>query len=328
MNKLRDVRRPFRLLGFLVILALLFPLARQTAAGAPDPQSRGVRGIEYAKSKLAPDLAFGAWKKANAEQLALSAPLQSPLSNFSTSVTQYVIEPEGSDYDDNSPRVWYVDGNYWNFCTAGAVAASMWYWRSTNVTAWPAGSFIEPTGAATRVSTYWNSSDYDGNSPNYFTQGRNYIMYIAEQVNPPSYTSPGEIDFSSVTGNLVDMRDAINWEASGHGGNWATYFYYVVTAGSLTSSSLHTDIVSDVNSYLAPVIVITKTSALPNWANGNVIHAISIIGYDDTAGTYTYLDTCGKRCGSNSDGGVYTVNQTALYNGIQAAGSTIGGIVY
>lgn len=321
--------RLVRSLTFLATAALLIAIAQPTAAGAPDPTGRGVRGVEWAKSRIAQSPAFGAWKAANAERLSHGAPLVDPLNS---SVTQYVIEPEGSDKDDNSPRQSFTDGNYWNFCTAGAVAATMWYWNSNYVTGTAANSYIEPSSASTRVSTYWTSSDNDGNSPFYYTQGRNYLMYIAENVSPPSFSSPGEVTFSGSTvyGTLVDMRDALNWEASGRNTNtWTNYFYYTVLAGNLSQATLHSDIVADTSSYGAPVVVVTKTSGLsPNWSNGTVIHAVSVIGYDDTAHTYTYLDTCGKNCGASQNGGVYTVDQTTLYNGIQAAGSTTGGIDY
>jgi hypothetical protein len=318
-----------RPLSLLATLALLVAIGQPTAAGGPDPTSRGVRGIEWAKSKFVQNPAFGAWKAANAEILARTAPLIDPLNS---SVTQYVVEPEGSDKDDNSPRLSFTDGNYWNFCTAGAVAATMWYWNSTYVTGTAANSYIEPTSASTRVSTYWTSSDYDGGSNYYYTEGRNYLMYIAENVSPPSFSTAGEVTFSgsNVYGTLVDMRDALNWEASGRNtGTWSTYFYATLLAGSLSQTSLHNDIVVDTSYYNAPVVVITKTSGLsPNWSNGTVIHAVSVIGYDDTAQTYTYLDTCGKNCGASQNGGIYTVDQTTLYNGIQAAGSTTGGIDY
>lgn len=317
------MRRLIARLTLPVALILVMTVSNPALASPPDPTSRGVNGLDRAKSHLVQDRAQEALKHARAVQLARSAP-RDPVLN--TIVTQYVIEPEGVDSDDHGTS--YTDGNYWLFCTAGAVAASMYYWNSTNVTNWPAGSFTEPVYASIRKTTYWTNTDSDAKTPYYYTQGRNYIMYIAEQVNPPSYVDPGEVNFhGSVGGTLADMRDAMNWEASGHAGNWSGYFYYVVTQPYLTQSALHADIVSDIYYYGKPVLVITMTSGLsPNWSNGGVLHAVSVIGYDDSAGTYTYIDTCGVRCGASHNGGVYTVNQTTLYNGIHA--NAYGGIVY
>lgn len=132
-------------------------------------------------------------------------------------------------------------------------------------------------------------------------------MYIAEQVDPPSYSSAAQVtsNGSSVGGTLVDMRDAMNWEASGHASNFSGYFYYVVTSVNLTQSTLHSDIVGDIAGYSKPVLVITKTSGLsPNCSNGTVLHAISVIGYEGTAGGQS----------------------TTLYIGIHADSN--GGIVY
>lgn len=156
-------------------------------------------------------------------------------------------------------------------------------------------------------------------------------MYIAEQVSPPSYPTPGEVTFSgwSASGTLRDMRDALNWEASGHSPQYASWFYTYWENATTTfnQQDLHNAISVDIASAHVPPIVITMTSALPNWSNGTVVHAIAIVGYDDATATYTYLDTCGIRCGSNSNGGVHTVDQTTLYNGIKNVGGP-GGIVW
>jgi hypothetical protein len=331
-------RIPFaRTFVVTTVLVLLLMLATQPAS-ADQISRRDVMPQQYAKSHLVQDPAFMVLKLARARLDAALAPLDPDLS---TTNTQYVIEPEGgtptNDLDDTSPtRASYGDAHYWQFCTAGAVSAALAYWPGTNVFSWPAGSFTEPSyvNVDYRVTTYWTASDTDGLSPYYTTKARSHLMYIAEQVSPPSFVSPGEVSFDTTGwgayGTLVDMRDALNWEASGHNfGNWSTYFYgsWDNQFTNFNQSDLHTAIVADISTWSRPAIVVTKTSALPTWTNGTVVHAVAIVGYDDTAGTYTYLDTCGVRCGSSSNGGVHTVNQTNLYNGIKNVGNG-GGIVW
>lgn len=80
--------------------------------------------------------------------------------------------------------------------------------------------------------------------------------------------------------------------------------------------------VSDVYSSNVPVVAEVNANMLPNWnVSGMNRHYITILGYDDTAGTYTYTDTCGSSTGCNgtghgSDGGPHTVNQTTMWNAI------------
>lgn len=329
-NERDNMQRHWELTVLFVVAALLLQPGQPTVAAGPLLPG-GVRPNDQSKSKLVQNPAFIARKIAWTERVSRTAP-RDPVLN--SSVTGLVIEPEGGpDLDDATPtRNSYSDAHYWNFCTAGAVAATLFYWVGTNVTSWPAQNFTEPAyvGPAFQVTTYWASSDTDGNAPNYSTVGRAYLMYIAEQVQPPSYPTPGEVTFSgwSATGTLNDMRDALNWEASLHAANWSTFFYVVRTASALTQANLHDAVAADVFSATVPVIAITQTSALPGWNNPNVIHAIAIIGYDDVANTYTYIDTCGARCGSGVNGGIHTVNQATLFNGIQAAAASGSGIVW
>ncbi len=76
-----------------------------------------------------------------------------------------------------------------------------------------------------------------------------------------------------------------------------------------------------------PLVAITNTSYLPGWSRGGVIHAIAIIGYNNTTQTYTCVETCGSDgCGSLHQG-VYTISQSALYNAIENANGN-GAIVW
>lgn len=227
------------------------------------------------------------------------------------SIVGMIVEPPGSGNDDKG--AYYDDRNYWNFCAPGSVSAGLAYFTS-NPTNWSAGEFVEPYGPHTS-KTYWTSADA--------WVGRAYLMYIAEQVKPPSFTKAGLPDFSTYPTNgssLHDSRDVLNWEASGHDSSYSTFFYQDVSASGLTEATLHNDVTRDIfggHGVLAHV----DTAGLPNWGNKSVPHSILIIGYDDAAGTYAYIDTCGKRCNGTSygaNGGVWHVPQSKMFHAIEA----------
>jgi hypothetical protein len=239
-----------------------------------------------------------------------------------TAVTQLVVEPPGSGVDDRGMS--FVDANYWNFCAPGGATVAAYYFGSTRVTGQAAGYFVEPYGPA-RVRTYWASAD---TASGYATKGRAYLMYLAEQVFPPGWATPGLAEFSyyPTTGaTLADTRDAINWEISGHAPGWASWYYAVQPAGGtrFSESQLHSDVTWAIGYDNVPIVAAVNTGYLPNWSRA-LGHTIAIVGYDDVAGTYTYLDTCGKLCNGsagNRNGGIYTIGRRALYQAIAAWGT-------
>jgi hypothetical protein len=55
---------------------------------------------------------------------------------------------------------------------------------------------------------------------------------------------------------------------------------------------------------------------------------LTIVGYDDQAATYTYIDTCGPSCNNTgSPAGVYKVSQATL-SALLAAETDHDGIVW
>jgi hypothetical protein len=234
--------------------------------------------------------------------------------SLDTTVVRAIIEPLGSGTDDAGRS--YTDRNYWNFCSPGAVTAALSYFNS-HTTTWPAGYFKEPYGPHIDT-TYWASKDSA-------SVGRAYLMHIALQVKPPNFTTAGLPSFSSypTTGSrLGDSRDVLNWEASGHASTWQTFFYQVVGAGGLTAATLHHDVTRDIWGGHA-VFADVDTAYLPNWSRG-LGHSIAIVGYDDTAGTYAYVDTCGARCNGSAqatNGGVWHVAQSRMHQAIVSLGA-------
>ena len=241
---------------------------------------------------------------------------------LATTDTGLFVEPHGTGIDDRS--VAYTDRNYWNFCAPGAAAVAVYYFGSARVTGRAAAYYVEPIGPY-RLRTYWASAD---TVSGYATKGRSYLMYMAEQVAVPTWVVPGLDIFTSYPtpgATNPDTRDALNWEVSGHAAGWASWYYVVQPVGGArwSEAQLHADIAWDIGNDGRAVVAAVNTAYLPNWSR-SIGHSIAIVGYDDTAKTYTYLDTCGRACNGSAtsrNGGIYTVSQRSLYLAIGTWGT-------
>jgi len=238
------------------------------------------------------------------------------------SVVSHIVEPEGYGHDDMGRS--YTDKNYWEFCMPGAATVALYYFKPKNVTAWPAGDFLEPSHAPSTIpsgGTYWKSSD---SVNGYTADGRAYLMYLAMKVKPSTWTVPGIASFASYPSpgaNLHDVRDALNWEASGHASNWSTFFYEIRSTSGLTLATLRSDVKKTIDGGHA-IVATTDTGYLPNWGR-SLSHAITIVGYDDTKNTFMYTDTCGVHCNGSSkakNGGVWTISQSTMLTAITSDG--------
>ncbi len=78
-----------------------------------------------------------------------------------------------------------------------------------------------------------------------------------------------------------------------------------------------------------PVIAAVDAYDLPNWQAGSATphtrHAVTIVGYDNTANppTYTYIDTCGRSCnnrGGNGYGQLHVISQAQMVLSLQNCG--------
>lgn len=240
-----------------------------------------------------------------------------------TTIVTQIVEPEGYGKDDAANS--YTDKNYWNYCMPGAATVALYYFHPSDVTGWAAGNFKEPANAPSTIpssGTYWKSSD---SVNGYKTVGRAYLMHLAEQVKPPSFSTPGMVSFTtypSTGANLTDLRDTLNWEASGHATGWSTYFYSIVGASGLTMTKLHDDVKKTIDGGHA-VVVAADTGYLPNWSR-SLSHAITIVGYDDAKTEFFYTDTCGVHCNGSSkakNGGLWTIAQKTMLTAITSDGA-------
>jgi hypothetical protein len=226
-------------------------------------------------------------------------------------------------------------------CGAGASAVALAYWN-IDVLHYPKLTATDPGGTFT----------YDPNGTNSATDGhgRSYIMYLATKIqptNPPdpaNWTGQGEVTLDPANAansgaNAESVRDALNWEASGHAANWQNFFYtisYVSNdaqnqadhspdAGTtVTASIINKHIVAGIGTSHRPVIAQVNDGDLPDWQSSGARghgHLIAIIGYDNTTGTYTYVETCSNQmCGTtqtdgpNADGtGTHTISKQQLF---------------
>lgn len=316
--------------AFLLASSTLMTSAMVVEAASPTGRG-GAAPASESKASTAQDPSFVAAKNAglvhkNAQGVPVIETIQpqlSPPSSYLLSTTAgQIAEPWGTGYDDHHvghPE----DLNYWSFCGAGAATVTSYYWPAANVTSHAAGSFTEPYGPH-KQTTYWAASDTGGSADSgegFPTIGRSYLMYMAEKVQPPIFGTPG-IDvftfYPTHGATLSDAKYAINWEISGHSSSYQNYFYvWQDSQGSnWTPSALHFHATWDISLDHAPVMVDVDTAYLPNWGTSHIPHSIAIIGYDDIAGTYTYVDTCMSQCrigGGSQNTGTYTYSQSSMW---------------
>jgi hypothetical protein len=237
-----------------------------------------------------------------------------------------IQEPPRTGKDDKGLA--YTDYNYSLFCGAGTAAVVLYYWpESRNAVMTKAGTFVEPVnlGANRYARTYWKAQ-----SPGGYARGM--IAYLAEVEWPTPdqglswWSRPGLMNWSArpPSTNVENLEDGINWEASGR--SRLNYFYVIVRASQLTPVALREHIHADI-SMGVPGVIAARTSdgtnALPNWnvkpTRSAVNHFVTVVGYNDTAGTYAVMDTCGATCNDrNVRAGVRNISQAALFSLIKA----------
>jgi hypothetical protein len=241
----------------------------------------------------------------------------------------------GTDVVDDQPHVYGPDSNFFGLCGPGAADVAMFYWPAPNNNM-DVANVVDPLNQS--VSTTWNDHDIDGNY-----RYRGYMAYLAWLMSVPGWTAPytGLMDQYNPnppnTGGvrLQELEQAMNWEETGHSS--ASGFYIVewhydanYNPSGGTLSTLVSDVSDDIYYSNVPVVAEVNAKLMPNWPNngGQVLHFITIVGYDSTIqnsdgsfGQFYYTDTCGSTtaCGSNNDGGINTVSYNQMWNAIMSA---------
>jgi hypothetical protein len=256
-----------------------------------------------------------------------------------TSVVSHFVEPPAAGYDHAGK--FYSDHNYWSFCGAGAARVALEFvgnnpgWVAGK---WPLREYIEPWTSATGTRSSWKDGDLSDN-------GRGYMMYLAMEVQPPSFAVPGVVTFGmdidatggSVVGSFgTQEASVLNWEASGHQQETG---YYVAHPSNGPEEIFYRTLEQaiGVDRYPALVEVLTagfwaqKTQwTLPNWQNHGIAHWITVVGYDRS--NYYYIDTCWRstNCGLSDPDltglhpGTWAIPKYTLY---EAMASGYGGFV-
>jgi hypothetical protein len=269
---------------------------------------------------------------------------------LATAYARWIVEPLGKGKDAMGND--YRDDNYWNFCEVGASTVALYYWQQLNghpnVTgtagyyidpyeaegvAWPSSGPTLPMADGERLGTYWTGEDHING---YTAYARGYQLYLAMKMQPPGWKSTG-MDVFAINGRPIyrtfgaprtNIQVALNWEASGHNRtNWVDFWYTGVMRFEPTfARDLQMAVTLDVGRDGVPVVAVLDTFALPNWQNGSrtphTVHAVAIVGYDNTANppTYSYVDTCARGCNSrpgNRTGSVYVIPQEQMVAAIQ-----------
>ncbi len=235
-----------------------------------------------------------------------------------------VWEPSDGNHPNNGPNTsskddagknYATDTSFFDLCGPGAVTVALAYWPGMPITM-SSANVLDPTK---NVTTSWTSNRYRG-----------YLLYLAWQIQPPGWNSPGLMDtthYQSWGTTLQAIRDGLNWEISGHDqSTWANRYYTLTYWGNEGSSQptqtpqiLHAQVVDDVYFNSVPVIAEVNAQLLPTWnTNRSINHFVTIIGYNDSTSTYYYTDTCANstNCGSSFDGGVHTVSQSQMWKAI------------
>jgi hypothetical protein len=258
---------------------------------------------------------------------------------LATSVNVNFAEP-GAGYDTNYPLTsatnaangTYFDPYFATLCGPGAVAIALSYWPPAPHRS-PNASVSDPLpGSGANAAIPWSDLDIDG-----VTRMRAYMLRLAYQTRVPGWSQAGMLPQSyQATGiiggaTLQVVGDTLNWEASGEDRHaWSDYFYQIQWNSDYYDrraypinlyQALHADIVTDLTRYHTPVIVEITAGYLPNWRDANPVnHFVVITGYDDAAGTYTYLDTCKEYTGCNTGGSdapsLHTADQLQLSAGV------------
>ena len=211
---------------------------------------------------------------------------------------------------------------------------------------WPSPGPILPSSTGTRIGTYWSGTD---RSNGFEAHARGFIMHIAMDTQPASWSATGIAVFATPLdkalyptrgASRVNIQTALNWEIAGAGASGAsgsaardaapvwqnTWYASVLRTDPTLDRDLQAAVMLDVGRDGVPVVVALDTFDLPNWQafknTPHTRHAVSIVGYDNTANppTYTYLDTCGRSCnsrGGNQNGQIHVIAQSKMVAAIQ-----------
>ena len=267
--------------------------------------------------------------------------------SLDSSWTRWIVEPPGRGTDEKGTS--YTDRSYWAMCGPGSSTVTLYYWQGAtghpNVTGtagwyvdpyaaegapWPSpGPVVAASSGGEPLGTYWSGSD---DVSGFTAHARGFLMYMATQSQPPTWRATGIAVWADDQGapyyptrgaSLENIQTGVNWEISGRNPNdWAEAWYGMVNRyDPRLARDLQVAVMLDVGRDGVPVVAAVDTFDLPNWQDGaatpHIRHAVTIVGYDNTANppTFSYIDTCGTACNgrsSNENGRVHVIAQSQM----------------
>ncbi len=263
-----------------------------------------------------------------------------PSYTLSTTYTAHFVEASGSKttrYNDDQGH-WYIDWNYAQMCTDGSTAVMMYYWSQKypgyaypNVTG-TSGSFAEPYTASDWTYLVNTLKSYptfqNSNKTTYWTwnqagvYARGYMFYISMLVSPggsfkglDDYHKPGTSTplYPTTGADPGPTVEVLDWESSNHSTYTSGYWYFIYKNDPTLAQDLQNDVSFDVGLAYLGVQIRVDAYYLTNWAGTgqHVGHAVTIVGYNNSTGTYTFIDTYGPHAGE------FTQSQSSIVNAIQ-----------
>ena len=209
-----------------------------------------------------------------------------------------------------------------------------WLLNDDGASFWPSTTYTDPVPYKTvdGKPVYYSHAWADGVGSD--GRGDGYMMYLAWKV--PGYKGHKGVFWHSKcfkhhgcnpTSTSEDIAAAANYEYWGGGSpKGPNPFKWIGAYYMKSQTSFHDAVVRQLAVMGVPVLVSVMTKGLPSWGTTDLGHYISIVGYNDTKGTYEYVETCPRwtGCGHANEvaGGpnLFWVSQKTLYTAIHRNG--------
>jgi RHS repeat-associated protein len=209
-----------------------------------------------------------------------------------------------------------------------------WLLNDDGAPFWPSTTYTDPVPYKTvdGKPVYYSHAWADGVGSD--GRGDGYMMYLAWKV--PGYKGHKGVFWHSKcfkhhgcnpTSTSEDIAAAANYEYWGGGSpKGPNPFKWIGAYYMKSQTSFHDAVVRQLAVMGVPVLVSVMTKGLPSWGTTDLGHYISIVGYNDTKGTYEYVETCPRwtGCGHANEvaGGpnLFWVSQKTLYTAIHRNG--------
>lgn len=134
--------------------------------------------------------------------------------------------------------------------------------------------------------------------------------------------------YPDAASTFTDVRDALNWEASGEKSTFATFHYVDDFVGNINEDTFKNDVYQDIYVSRIPLIIDVNDKYLKDWINPpGTAHFITILGFNFNNNTMTYDETCGQVSCNTQGIGIYVTSIDTLWNAMVNDNGN-GGIIW